>query len=545
MNSPVNPTCRLLPTLVFAIIGSLLLSNTVVLATNPIETQAKRWDVVELSFTTTCVPEYPFNVQFGAVFTHPDGESMQVPGFYNGDQNFLIRFCPPTTGSWTFDTYASIPDLAGRKGVVSVTDHPSSGQHGPIRVSGTDPQAFEYADGTPYFLIAFELDWLFALDAENPDDIPLTRGIVKDIADNGFNQIVMNVFAYDAGWGERNKALPQHRFDRPNVFPFKGNNLEPDYSALDVTFFQRLDRVIEHLNDLQIVAHLMIYVWNKQVNWPPAESMADNLYFDYVVKRYQAYPNLIWDISKEALAYGRDDMGYITRRIDRLRKLDANRRLLTVHDYNYCDAHPEKVDFISIQEWEPYLYYRMVEVCKRHHSQPVFNIEHGGYEKTTYSIFDGAYTDPVTCLDRTYQCVFAGVYSTYYWQNTSWYNVITEPFKLPPAEQPHFHYYKHLVSLFGKYPYNTLSPRQNAFSLPYLTNGDDLYLFYVSGDRKGIFGALEELKGKQARVSWFDPLNGETIHQPDWDFTNGTWLGINKPEDLTGELAVAILEIIK
>ncbi|MEM7014031.1 MAG: hypothetical protein AAF585_21440, partial [Verrucomicrobiota bacterium] len=105
-----------------------------------------------------------------------------------------------------------------------------------------------------------------ALDADNPDDIPRTRQIISEVAKNGFNQVVMNVYAYDAGFGEKDKIQPENNFAQPSVFPFGGDNENPDFSTLEVTFFQRLDRVI---------AHLMIYVWNKKVNWPEAGSAAD------------------------------------------------------------------------------------------------------------------------------------------------------------------------------------------------------------------------------------------------------------------------------
>ncbi len=506
---------------------------------------AEQWEVVDFPFVADAPAAGlvdPFAVEFWATFTGEDGQSMRIPGFFNGGREWIIRFCPPATGDWTYTTFSSRKELSGLSGSLTVNPNTRDWQRGPIVIPEGNPQRFAYADGTPYFLVAFELDWIFALDAENPADIPLTRSLVKDVADHGFNQIVMNVFAYDANWGEREKAKPEHRFDRPTVFPFGGNNEDPDFSILDVEYFQRLDRVIAHLDEQAIVAHLMIYVWNKKVNWPEPESEADNRFFDYVVKRYQAYPNLIWDISKEALAYGRDDMGYITRRIERLKQLDGHDRLLSVHDYNYCNAFPDMVDFISIQEWEPYLYYRMVEVAQKHANEPVFNIEHGGYEKTTYSIFDGAYTDPVACLDRNYQCVFAGVYSTYYWQNTSWYNVITEPFALPKAEQPHFHYYRHLIELFTRYNYNTLVPRQNPFSSPMLTNGEDLYLFYMPEDRLGIFGALNELKGKVMQITWFNPLTGEYIDAGEYDFTSNTWMQVKRPPELTSPMGVVIFE---
>ena len=144
------------------------------------------------------------------------------------------------------------------------------------------------------FPIAFECDWLFALDAENPEDIPKTRTFVDEVADNGFNQIVMNVFAYDVNWKKDPALRPEHEFGSPNAFPFEGNNDTPDHTQLNIEYFQRLDRVVECLNERDIVAHIMIYVWNKRVNWPEADSDEDNRYFDYVVKRYQAYPNVVW-----------------------------------------------------------------------------------------------------------------------------------------------------------------------------------------------------------------------------------------------------------
>ncbi|MEM6470737.1 MAG: DUF5060 domain-containing protein [Planctomycetota bacterium] len=533
---------------VFITLSSAVIGNgpseTVAQSKRGMSKQVQRWEVAEFDFKTDLVPADPFEVDFGAVFQHPEGELQRVPGFYNGEADWRLRFCPEKTGQWEFTTYSSLPELTGRKGKINVVSNSREWQKGPIQISPKNRQRFQYADGSPYFVMAFELDWLFALDAENADGTPLAHELASTVADYGFNQVVMNVYAYDATWGEKTKIAPDHNFAKPTVFPFGGTNEEPDFSTLNVTFFQRLDRVIELLNERQVVAHLMIYVWNKQVNWPAPESGADNRYFDYVIKRYQAYPNLIWDISKEALDYGRDDMGYITRRIDRLKRIDAHNRLVTVHDYKYCDAFPGKVDFISIQEWQPYLYHRMVEVGEEHRRQPVFNIEHGGYEKTIYSIFDGAYTDPITCLDRSYQCIFAGTYPTYYWQNTSWYNVITRPFELPKEQQPHFRYYKYLTDLFQSVDFNELSPVQETFSPPFLTNGDDVYLFYLPGYRRGINGRLPELLGKRMRIRWFDPLTGEYTGEMEHHFKDDTWLWFKRPEEITGPMTIAVFNEI-
>ena len=174
----------------------------------------------------------------------------------------------------------------------------------------------------------------------------------------------MNVFAYDVIGKKMTRLDPQYDYGSPSVFPFAGNNENPDFSTLNVEYFKRLDRVIDYLDQKGIVAHLMIYVWNKRVTWPDANSDADNRYFDYVVRRYQAYPNIVWDISKEALGYGHTDVNYITDRIQRLRENDAFGRLVTVHDYGYCRRFPENVDFVSVQLWQSELYSVMRNVCR-------------------------------------------------------------------------------------------------------------------------------------------------------------------------------------
>jgi hypothetical protein len=506
---------------------------------------ARKWEVLDMDFTYKGRIENPFAVNLGAVLIHESGFSATVPGFYNDDKTWIIRSCPQLEGIWKYETFSNISALAGQKGKIRVDSKTKLDEHGPILISKHSAQKFAYADGTPYFLMAFEMDWLFALDCNNKEGIPNTEKIVEEVGKYKFNHIVMNVYAFDANWGERDKIDPKYNFAKPDIFPFGGSNDEPDYSTLNIDFFKHLDRVVGLLDEKEIVSHLMTYVWNKNVNWPEPGSEADNLYFDYVVKRYQAFPNLVWDISKEALAYGRDDMAYITERINRLRKLDGHGRLLSVHDYAYCNAFPDKVDFISIQEWKPNVYNGMLEVKSKHHKKPVFNIEHGGYEKTMHSIFDGAYNDPLACLDRNYKCIFGGAYSTYYWQNTSWYEVVYDPFSLPEEQQPNFHYYKNIVNLFTAYDFSSLETYQLGFTPMTLTDHKSVYMYYVTKDMLAVTGEAPELRGKTVSIKWFDPLTGLFHDDGRKTFDDSVWLGLRKPAVVTSPICVAVLEIIQ
>ena len=331
----------------------------------------------------------PFDITFGAVFTSPDGAACTIPGFYNGNQEYVVRFSPDRKGSWSYETYSSVPELSGIKSSLNAGENRNENVHGGIIIHPSKPRKFSWQDGTPYFALAFELDWLFALDYDNTAGIPKTSGIIAAVKDNGFNQVVMNVYAYNVNWKVDDNVPEKYNYKNPDYTPFIGSNDNPDFSSLNLAFFNHFDRVIHHLYEHGIVAHLMIYVWNKNVNWPAMYSDADNRYFDYIIKRYQGYPNMIWDVSKEALDYDRCDIPYINERIERIRKQDGHRRLITVHDYEYCSREASRVDFISIQNWRSGIYYLSLEAYQMHADKPVMNIEHGGYEEGPYLTFQG------------------------------------------------------------------------------------------------------------------------------------------------------------
>lgn len=470
---------------------------------------ARQWDVIDISFQVDEIPKQPADIDFSATFESPAGGSLTVPGFFNGGDQYVIRFTPPTAGTWSYVTRCSLESLDGKTGGLSAAPA-RDGRKGGVMLDAETPTRFRHENGDSYYPIAFESDWLFALDAENASDIPVTRRFVDTLATNGFNQIVMNVFAYDVTWKKDDRLTAKHDYGSPRAFPFKGSNEQPDHSKLNIEYFKRLDRVIDYLDQKGIVAHLMIYVWNKRVNWPRADSEADNRYFDYVVRRYQAFPNLVWDISKEALGYGHTDVNYISQRIQRLRKLDSFNRLVTVHDYSYCRRFTSKVDFVSVQRWSSELHSVMRNVCRDMPGKPILNIEHGGYERGPYVVFTGNYTSPEVCLERAYQCVFAGTYPTHYWQGAAWNVIVPDIQAMKPDARPRLEYYRHMRTFVDKFQVDRLiagDKKSNAgFSLH---NGKDLYLYYVPKECEYIGLRLpKELRGQTMKGVWFDPFSG-------------------------------------
>jgi hypothetical protein len=496
----------------------------------------------------------PLDLSFGANIRDDAGKSQQIEGFYDDNNQFIIRFSASDIGTYSFETYSSNQELSGLKGQIKVTPNLNPNQHGALTIHKLNPQKLAYEDSTSAFALAFECDWLFALDYDNPNDIPKTKQLISTIKENGFNQVVMNVYAYDVGWKIDEKTPKEYLYSCPNYSVFEGTNEKPNFEKLNIHFFKQFDRVINELNLNGINAHVMIYVWNKKVNWAKMYSKADNQYFDYVLKRYQAFSNIIWDISKEALDYGRCDIPYINERIARIRQKDVFKRLITVHDYEYCSREPDKIDIISIQNWRNDLYSLSLEALQKYPNKPVMNIEHGGYEKAPYFSFAGNYTNPETCIIRNYENVFAGLYSCYYWQNTAWNILIHNPLDPQNAfAKPRFDYYKHLQSFFNKYDFSKLNvykPKlttngrfgnDNLASSGYsLTDDNGTYLYLVPATNDLINVVIPKPNAGKMEVEWFNIFTGEFRKMESADWWN--WRGFESP--WKGQYSILILKSI-
>ncbi len=475
------------------------------------------YQIIDLSFTASQRSDAPFEEEFNAIFTSPTGEQQVIPAFYTGERGWSVRFSASQSGRWSYTTQSSLKGLGGKRGVVEVSDEPYQGSRGGVVVSERDPQKFERESGDDFFMLGFECDFLFALDYHCEGETEQLDQFLDRVALDRFNYMVMNVYGYDIKWeqDERLDDVPQYIFGaKDDMFPFLGSNTDPDYSSLNIDFFDRLDRVMLKLNERDIIAHLMIYVWSKKVAWPELESVEGNRYFDYVVKRYQAFPNLVWDISKEALGYARVDEDFIARRMERLREIDSFDRLATVHDFRYCNARPETVDFIVKQDWGLQFYSQMLNLHRTYSDKPSFNIEHGGYEQAEYAIYsNGNYFDAETCLRRNYESVFAGAYPTHYWQGTSWNVIIYDWWKLDPATHyhPKMEYYRYMAEFFDRYPYGSLKPIPPFNSSGYcMGDGEGLYMIYMPKEsRKAEVHQIKKLSQGGVSYQWFNVTSGE------------------------------------
>jgi hypothetical protein len=411
----------------------------------------------------------PFTVDVSAMFEGPREERLLIPAFYDGENTWKVRFSPTSRGRWRYVTLCEAdPGMDRKHGEIECVRNTSPNIHGGLKIDREHPRHFIYEDGTRYFLLGFEADWIWALDMSDPE-MPNLKRFVDAIAAHGFNHVVMNAYAHDTSWAKGKSC--DWDYGPPEMFAWEGTNENPDHTRMNVRFWRHYDRVISYLQEKGIVAHIMLRVYNKLVNWPKNGSPEDWLYYKYIVARYQAFSNVVWDFSKEA--HNEKDAEYKLAVIKKVKEWDAYDRLVTVHDDNgnYDNGNYNVCDFRSDQQHEKWG--ETIIAQRKARVWPVVNIEYGyerGVEKLpTYNVMQ----DWQEVLRRTYEIVCAGGYPTYYYSNTSWDLVKWEP------QPPGWKRYRVLKDFFDGVKYWLMEPKGQIGGTWVLANEGKEYVIFA------------------------------------------------------------------
>ena len=95
-------------------------------------------------------------------------DTYRVPGFWDGDNVWRVRFVCPAAGTWTYETECSNTADAGLNGVkgtiecTAYTGKLAIYQHGFVKTD-KDKRCFTYADGTPFFYLG-DTHWNFGAE---------------------------------------------------------------------------------------------------------------------------------------------------------------------------------------------------------------------------------------------------------------------------------------------------------------------------------------------------------------------------------------------
>ena len=319
-----------------------VLANTMVLgaaaASGPISAATKRssdkrverWGVYEIALDGPQTGNPFDDVTLSTTFTG-GGRTVRVPGFYDGDGIYRIRFSPPEIGNWRWTSESNVSALNGRTGAFEAIA-PGAGNHGPVRVT-KDGYHFEYADGTPFRQIGTtSYSWALQSDARCAETL-------KTLAGAPFNKMRMLVF-------------PNVESVATNPFERTGDGAKAwDAARFDPAYFRRYEDRIVRLGALGIQADVILYhPYDAKRGYSDMTRADDERYLRYVAARFGAYRNLWWSMGNEYDAIKTKTMDDWDHLFQVLVAADPHERLRSIHQINiYYDARKPWITHASIQ----------------------------------------------------------------------------------------------------------------------------------------------------------------------------------------------------
>jgi hypothetical protein len=334
--------------------------------------------------------------------------ALSVPGFYDGDGVYRVRFMPEMTGTWSWETRSNRPELRGARGTIECVP-PGPGNHGPVRVFGR--HHFSYSDGTPFFpLGTTAYAWTY-----RPANV--RRKTLESFSRYGFNKIRMLVFPKHYGDG-KNVDISYE----PPFFPYEGMPGAWDRTRFVPAYFRNFEDRVGELRDRGIEADVILFHFYDFGKWgldQGARRADDMRYLQYVVARLSAYRNVWWSLANEYdLVDTHRSGGDFTSDSDRkdwegigryLAAHDPAGHLRSVHQWPFGILFPNRSWLTHVSYQNPGTYALLMDL-KRAYGKPVINDEYQ-YEGNIPADWGNCSAEEETL--RHWAAVMAGGYATH------------------------------------------------------------------------------------------------------------------------------------
>ena len=243
-------------------------------------TSIAKWDFFELALPGPADGNPYLDVAFEATFTQ-GARAVRVPGFYDGEGTYRVRFMPDAEGEWSFVTQSSAPALAGHAGTFLCAS-PRAGLHGPVTVR--NQFHFAHADGTPF------LPFGTTCYAWTHQPLALQALTFETLSTARFNKLRMAVFPKDYPF---NTNTPLHWVFEP------GPDGKADFDRPNPEAFRHFEAQVGRLRDMGIEADVIIFHPYDRWGYCAMSAEQDFRYVAYLAARLAAYCNVWWSLANE------------------------------------------------------------------------------------------------------------------------------------------------------------------------------------------------------------------------------------------------------
>jgi hypothetical protein len=271
------------------------------------------WQRFELSVENKAACADPHrDVALLADFTRPDGTRVSFWGFYDGGATWRLRFMPDQIGEWRYS--ARFSDASGASDgsfTCAASDVP-----GPVCADAQNPVWFGVRGGGRFQLRSLHVgDRFFARNT--PDD--MRRAFLDWAQAQGYNTL----------------SIASHYLNRAE--PGRGQGWDtPRLWPLDAAEFQRAERVLDDLAARRLVVFPFGGFFGRGAAFPTTPTEQE-LYVRYVLARWGAYWNVLWNVSGPEPLLVKEGRVWLSKpELERMGKLiaalDVFGHAITVHN---------------------------------------------------------------------------------------------------------------------------------------------------------------------------------------------------------------------
>ena len=290
-----------------------------------------KWEIFELKLVADKDFENPFlEVDLCVIFSNGK-QKLSIDGYYDGQNEWKVRFAPMDEGEWHYETFSNIVSLDGQTGMFSCVAQISRGA---LTVSYQYPNWFFRADGRPQWVVndgwyphpLFGISLPFeGLDFPPPSEEDI-KTYLKILGDHKVNMMLEVDQLY-----ARQTTLTDTTFNWPwKVLDAENNLIDKDFFNLD--FYQRMDRTLEYAKEQNVFYGLELLFDNsvfrprewsahplnrknggwldsneKGTGWGVIFNMNNEehmmyieRYLKYTIARFSAYWNVFWALGAES-----------------------------------------------------------------------------------------------------------------------------------------------------------------------------------------------------------------------------------------------------
>lgn len=352
-----------------------------------------RFGIGELTLRTSSVSADPFGAEVGATFQR-DGSTQTciVPGFYDGDGIYRVRFSPPEIGRWHYSVDSGALPLQGAlSGEIECIP---SDRRGPL-VRAAEPHHLQYASGERVFVLGNTAYNLVTTYQRAPGE---ARAFVHYYARRHFNWF--RFFLQQTTWDSHGRV----------VWPWGGAPEAPDFDTFDLGTFRAAEAVITLLDQAGCTASvILLHPMDAVFKGRNDVLSLFRRYFRYAVARLGAFSNVVWNIANEwerGRTLTTDDIESLGQYLSDVNPFG---RLTAVHHYGRFEFPTSPwVSLSSLQHRGLPQEINRVAIVNRFFGKPVLNEEYG-YERDPLR----PPNDPVNVRRDHWALTMAGAYGTY------------------------------------------------------------------------------------------------------------------------------------